>query len=110
MRGRWRGARAAQFKSSDPAQASYAEHIFGAEGGHIDDSQIHRTIMAEEHRLWEQASSEHAEADRRRDEELTEAPDACWDRLRQRRARREAGLEPGAAPMRDESVVESYEQ
>ena len=41
---------------------------------------------------------------------LTEAPDTCWDRLRQRRARREAGLEPGAAPMRDESVVESYEQ
>ena len=38
------------------------------------------------------------------------APDTCWDRLRQRRARREAGLEPGAATMRDESVVESYEQ
>ena len=114
MRGRWRGARAAQFKSSDPAQASYAEHIFGAEGGHIDDSQIHRTIeppLADAYRLWEQqASGEHSEADRRRHAELTEAPDTCWDRLRQRRARREAGLEPGAAPMRDESVVESYEQ
>ncbi|HYJ51063.1 MAG TPA: DUF2630 family protein [Microbacterium sp.] len=85
-----------------------------AEGGHIDDGQIHRTIeppLADAHRLREQqASSEHSEADRRRDAELTEAPDTCWDRLRQRRARREAGLEPGAAPMRDESVVESYEQ
>ena len=80
----------------------------------MDDSQIHQTIeqlVAEEHRLWEQqASGEHSEADRRRHAELTEAPDACWDRLRQRRARREAGLDPGAAPRRDESVVESYEQ
>jgi Protein of unknown function (DUF2630) len=60
--------------------------------------------------LEQQASSEHSEADGRRDAELTEAPDTCWDRLRQRRARREAGLEPGVAPLRDESVVESYEQ
>jgi len=67
--------------------------------------------LADAHGLWEQqASSEHSEADRRRHAELTEAPDTCWDRLRQRRARREAGLEPGAAPMRDESVVESHEQ
>jgi len=41
--------------------------------------------------------------------ELTAAPDTCWDRLRQRPAIREAGLEPGAATARDESVVESYE-
>jgi Protein of unknown function (DUF2630) len=85
-----------------------------AEGGHIDDGRIHRTIeppLADAHRLWEQqASSEHSEADRRGDAELTEAPDTWWDRLRERRALREAGLEPGAAPMRDESVVESYEQ
>jgi hypothetical protein len=47
--------------------------------------------MAEEHRLWEQASSEHADADRRRHAELT-------------------GLEPGGASARDGSVVESDEQ
>ena len=65
--------------------------------------------LADAHRPWEQqAIGEHPEADRRRDEELTEAPDTRWDRLRQRRARRGAGLEPGAAPMRDEPVVESY--
>jgi hypothetical protein len=67
--------------------------------------------LADAHRLCEQqASSEHSEADRRRDAELTEAPDSRWDRLRQRRERREAGLEEGAAPMRDEPVVESYQQ
>jgi len=67
--------------------------------------------LADAHRLSEQqARGEHSEADRRRHAELTEAPDTRSDRLRQRRARREAGLEPGAAPMRDESVVESYEQ
>jgi hypothetical protein len=80
----------------------------------MDDSQIHQTIeqlVAEEHRLWEQqASGEHSEADRRRHAELTVALDTCWDLLRQRRALREAGLEPGAATARDESVVESYEQ
>jgi hypothetical protein len=67
--------------------------------------------MAEEYPLWEQqASGEHSEADRRGHAELTAALDICWDRLRQRRARREAGLEPGAAAARDESLVESYEQ
>jgi len=67
--------------------------------------------VAELHGLWEQqASGKHSEADRRRHAELTAALDTCWDRLRQRRARREAGLEPGAATARDESVVETYEQ
>jgi thioredoxin reductase (NADPH) len=52
--------------------------------------------VAEKHRLWEQqASSEHSGADRRRDAKLTEAPDTCWDRLRQRRARREARTRTG---------------
>ena len=67
-------------------------------------------LLADAHRLWEQASGEQSDVDGRRDAELTEAPDTCWDRLRQRRARRAAGLERGAAPVRDESVVESYEQ
>jgi hypothetical protein len=67
--------------------------------------------VAEEHRLWEQqASGEHSQADRRRHAKLTAAPDTCSDRPRQRRAIRQAGLEPGAATAQDESVVESYEQ
>jgi len=34
--------------------------------------------------------------------------DQCWDLLRQRRARRAAGLDPGEARVRDEKIVEGY--
>ena len=36
--------------------------------------------------------------------------DECWDLLRQRRARREFGLDPNGASVRDEKTVEHYEQ
>ena len=36
--------------------------------------------------------------------------DRMWDLLRQRRARRMAGLDPDAAPPRDGRIVESYLQ
>jgi hypothetical protein len=36
--------------------------------------------------------------------------DQCWDLLRQRRARREAGRNPDAAELRAPEVVERYEQ
>ncbi|TML10147.1 MAG: DUF2630 family protein, partial [Actinobacteria bacterium] len=36
--------------------------------------------------------------------------DQCWDLLRQRRALREAGRDPGAARVRDPDIVERYEQ
>jgi hypothetical protein len=36
--------------------------------------------------------------------------DQCWDLLRQRRALREAGLDPSAADVRRREVVEGYEQ
>jgi len=36
--------------------------------------------------------------------------DQCWDLLRQRRALREAGRDPGAADVRRPEVVERYEQ
>ena len=36
--------------------------------------------------------------------------DQCWDLLRQRRARREFGLDPDDAEVRDSSTVERYEQ
>jgi len=36
--------------------------------------------------------------------------DQCWDLLRQRRARREFGEDPDQAKVRDEKIVESYEQ
>ncbi len=36
--------------------------------------------------------------------------DQCWDLLAQRRARRQAGLDPDGARVRDETVVENFLQ
>jgi hypothetical protein len=36
--------------------------------------------------------------------------DQCWDLLRQQRARRGAGLDPGDAQVRDPDTVENYRQ
>ena len=36
--------------------------------------------------------------------------DQCWDLLRQREARRNAGQDPDGAQMRSERVVEGYQQ
>jgi hypothetical protein len=80
----------------------------------MDDPQIHGTIeqlVAEEHELWERESAGNAgDADRRRLEELKVSLDQCWDLLRQRRALRDAGGDPGAAQLRGPEVVERYEQ
>lgn len=80
----------------------------------MDDGQIHGTIeqlVAEEHELWRRESAgDVSDADRRRLEELKISLDQCWDFLRQRRALREAGLDPDAAQGRSEEVVEHYEQ
>jgi len=38
------------------------------------------------------------------------ALDQCWDLLRQRRARRDAGENPSDAEVRPEGVVEGYQQ
>jgi len=48
------------------------------------------------------------EAERLRTLEV--ALDQCWDLLRQRRARRHAGLDPDDAEVRDTGVVEGYRQ
>jgi hypothetical protein len=41
---------------------------------------------------------------------LEVALDQCWDLLRQRRARRNAGLDPDDAHVRPGAVVENYQQ
>jgi hypothetical protein len=80
----------------------------------MDDSEILdqiRTLVAEEHHLMEQAGfmglSEDQEA---RLKELEEHIDQSWDLLRQRRARRRAGLDPDEAQARDVGTVEHYRQ
>jgi hypothetical protein len=80
----------------------------------MDDPQIHGTIeklVAEEQELWRRESAgEASEADRRRLEEIRVGLDQCWDLLRQRRARRNAGQDPDTAAARPTDVVERYEQ
>jgi uncharacterized protein DUF2630 len=80
----------------------------------MDDLQIHGTIeqlVAEEHELWERESAGNAsDADRRRLQQLNVSLDQSWDLLRQRRALREAGLDPDTAEGRAPEVVERYEQ
>jgi hypothetical protein len=80
----------------------------------MDDPQIHGTIeqlVAEEHELWQRESSGNAtDGDRQRLESVRVSLDQCWDLLRQRRARRDAGFDPGQAEPRPPDVVEHYEQ
>jgi hypothetical protein len=80
----------------------------------MEDGQIHGTIeqlVAEEHELWEREASGNAtDGDRHRLEEVKISLDRCWDLLRQRRALREAGLDPEAAQARPDEVVEHYQQ
>ena len=80
----------------------------------MEDSRIHGAIeqlVTEEHELWERESAGGAsDADRQRLQELKVALDLCWDLLRQRRALREAGLDPDLAAARPPEVVERYEQ
>ena len=80
----------------------------------MDDPQIHGAIdrmVAEEHQLWErEGAGEATDEDRRRLEELRVSLDQCWDLLRQRRARRDAGQSPEGAELRSPEVVEHYEQ
>jgi hypothetical protein len=82
-----------------------------AEGMDEDVAAKINELAAEEHRL-EQAHSGEAwtddDAARLREVEL--ALDQCWDLLRQRRARRGAGLDPDDATPRDLGTVEGYQQ
>lgn len=80
----------------------------------MDDAQIHGSIeqlVAEEHELWEREAAGNAtDGDRKRLQDLKVSLDQCWDLLRQRRALREAGMDPDAAQTRRTEVVENYEQ
>ena len=65
-------------------------------------------LVAEEHRLHEQGAL--PKADRKRLVKVQVELDQCWDLLRQRRALRDAGLDPDDAEVRPPQVVENYEQ
>ena len=73
---------------------------------HIDD------LIATEHDLRAKVADGQlsSAAERERLRSVEEALDQCWDLLRQRRARREFGQDPGDAQERPVTEVEGYMQ
>jgi hypothetical protein len=82
-----------------------------------DQSILNRieSLIHEEHELQrrEQGDAVRAgelEEDRRRLSDVSLELDQCWDLLRRRRARRDAGADPDEARVRDAQTVERYLQ
>jgi len=80
----------------------------------MDDTDIVRRIskLAEEEHGLERAheGEELSGQEQERLREIEVALDQCWDLLRQRRARRNAGQDPDDVEVRPEGVVEGYRQ
>jgi uncharacterized protein DUF2630 len=80
----------------------------------MDDKQVLDRIGAlveEEHALERQATGDGLdEQEQARLQQVEVQLDQCWDLLRQRRARRQAGQDPDAAQVRPEGTVEGYLQ
>lgn len=78
----------------------------------MEDQQIVDRINElahQEHSLWEaESKGEASESERERLKELQVTLDQCWDLLHQRRARRDAGMDPDQASVRDPRQVEGY--
>ncbi len=74
--------------------------------GHIDE------LIATEHSLREKLAAGELSSDEEHAalKSAEAALDQCWDLLRQRRARREFGEDPGLATSRPTSEVEGYWQ
>ncbi|MEV4756236.1 DUF2630 family protein [Micromonospora sp. NPDC049559] len=69
-------------------------------------------LVEEEHKLRTQVQSKEISTDEEHNRlrELEESLDQCWDLLRQRRAAREFGADPGGAHVRSKREVEGYLQ
>ena len=80
----------------------------------MDDQELLQRIQAlveEEHKLTQQSHVGDLEEDQHaRMRALEVSLDQCWDLLRQRRARRGAGLNPDDAQVRPSEIVENYKQ
>jgi hypothetical protein len=80
----------------------------------MNDQEILHHIQAlvdEEHELMQKSQVGDLEGDQHaRMQALEVSLDQCWDLLRQRRARRNAGLNPDEAQTRPSEIVENYKQ
>jgi len=80
----------------------------------MNDDELHHRIdelVAEEHQLERgHVGRALSDAERERMAQLGVQLDRYWDLLRQRDARRRAGLDPDGAEQRSADVVEGYRQ
>ena len=80
----------------------------------MEDSDIYKHIerlVNEEHEILElSAQGELDDEQRNRMQQIEKYLDQCWDLLRQRRAKRAAGLEPGDARLNDPAIAEYFPQ
>jgi hypothetical protein len=80
----------------------------------VDDTEIVKEIdrlVEEEHQLERGHTDQSlSDADRDRLDRVEAQLDQCWDLLRQRRARRNAGQDPDDTEVRSANVVEHYQQ
>ena len=78
----------------------------------VDIQQHIRSLIDEEHRLRAALSSGDISPDEEHEKlrGIEVELDQCWDLLRQRRARREAGQDPEDTEVRPPSTVENYRQ
>jgi uncharacterized protein YjaG (DUF416 family) len=79
----------------------------------MDDDIVRKInqLADEEHHLErEHGGRALTDDERKRLREVKVSLDQCWDLLRQRRARRESGLDPDDAEVRSEGIVEGYQQ
>jgi hypothetical protein len=80
----------------------------------MDDTELLKHItelVSEEHELMNKAEGIGLDdTQNARMKALEVSLDQCWDLLRQRRARRNAGLNPDEAQVRDPGIVEHYQQ
>jgi hypothetical protein len=76
----------------------------------IDIQQHIKGLIDEEHGLRSKLSAGEisVEEENQRLRNIEVELDQCWDLLRQRRAKREFGEDPGAAEVRDARTVENY--
>ena len=64
-------------------------------------------LVSEEERLYKKGAPSGSEVERLK--RINVELDQCWDLLRQRRALREFGQDPGEAKLRPAKIVENYE-
>ena len=80
----------------------------------MNDTEVLQNIqklVQEEHELMQHAEGVGLDDEQSaRMKQLEVSLDQCWDLLRQRRARREMGLNPEEAKVRDPEIVERYQQ